>query len=779
MGSCYRTLASILATRSDAGAVTLLVLVAVLFFLPAAGMSFAGDDFSDLRFFYLIFNGHGDLACRCLTSAYMDPSFGLHYRPFLFLPQVLEWCLFGANSFFLHLTGVLFHALNTMLAFAAGYRIFRILKSPHAFAVSFWSAILFAIHPFHAEAVNLWCANAEIFFSSWYLVSLWCFAEWLQSGSRILFAVSAFCCLFALGTKETAVTLPAVLTILSLTVQGHLDRGKIFQSVKEVLPFWIVLAIFWALRSCCLGTMLGGYLGTLTTDWMGTLSERFLETNVLQVLFYPLVAGGTLSAGLGICLALLYLALAGLQLLDFCSRKAESRLLTSFLFALAFTAVSLLPVFYVWYPSTDLNGSRLLYLPCLGICWLICLVLFAAASSRVSPFRYLIAVALAGVLACSLLERHVSWISASRLTESLLKGIRKELVDCKKGQHLVLLTLPNRHRGVSVIGIFKGLQDALKKPFADGVAFEMLDSLEPHYYGDTTVLNLSRLRRLVLAPERYKVLDCRVTGDGNSVCLSPVDLSGLADRLPTSPLELSGDCITGAKEAGGASFTVLLPHPVKSAHYQFLKIKFRSGVTDRHAQLRVFWKGPAMKTFSMQMSRAYSLEQWQNRNEIVVHTGELLGWLRCPDVDSLALTLAGGFSLQSVSLIPEGSLVPRFQPAPGRCRELVGGVLLPDDGRFDLDFDVSDIPGACAVRAELTPPQVWLSSYSRTYRDYKFSQHVEKIFELKSARGTLSLTSQVAGPLWRQVRIMAVSADGRPLGYSSDPLYLQSGVSQP
>jgi hypothetical protein len=752
----------------------LLFSLVLLCYIPTLSVNFFHDDYSHLRNVYLMFHGHPELIWRSLSSAYVDPRFGLHYRPFLLLAQVSEWCLFGTNSMLLHLADVLLHGLNSFLVFAASYRIFRLLKTPQAFSIAIWSSIFFAIHPFHAEGLNWWCTNVDIFFTSWYLGSFWCFAEFLASEKRSLFIAALLCCLLALGTKETAVTLPAVLSVLAIISKEKIQPDKLWQSSKQVFAFWLVLLAFWGLRTFCLGTVTGGYYGPLTADWLGTFSQRFVETNVLQSLCYPVYPDGPLFAPLITCLAVLYMALAGILLTDLRCGRATPACFYAFLFAFSFLLFAGLPICYVWCPSPDLNGSRLLYLPCLGLCWLACLVLFSSAETKPALFRHILAAALAMVLAISLFESHFRWLSASKFSQSLIEQLKPALKSLTSNQHLVLMTIPNNIRGVLAFYRFDTLEDAFKMPFAQSIPWEQLDSMEPHYYLDPTAVSLSRLRRFACEPDKFKLLDCNLNWHDNSVSLSPVDLSRFADKPAPTELDISEKNIIFNPNKSGCSLTIPLPQQINSSDYQFLRLKLRSKFNDKCKQMHLFWKSADMKTFDEKMSRAFLTNEWRNRAEITLHLGELLDWLRCPKVDSLAISSDNDLQLESVSLLPDINLVPRLTRSPGKCREIAGGAILPRDGKFYLDFDTAKINGACGTRVELAPPATCLNAYSRSYSDPKFATHLQTAIVLHSLKGTLCLPDPLKSPLWQQIRIMALSADGDPLGFSSDPLYLQS-----
>jgi hypothetical protein len=116
----------------------------------------------------------------------------------------------GLGIFALHLTGILFY-----------------LPSPRAALIQ-WK-----------DGPDLWCSTV-------YLLSLWCFLKFVRSGKGS-WQISAFgLFVVALLFKEMAYTLPFLL-VLILWFEQKLDRWK------SVLPFWIFAAVafvfrYWALQ---------------------------------------------------------------------------------------------------------------------------------------------------------------------------------------------------------------------------------------------------------------------------------------------------------------------------------------------------------------------------------------------------------------------------------------------------------------------------------------------------------------------------------------------------
>lgn len=119
----------------------------------------------------------------------------------------LEWSLWGDSP-------APFHALNVLLHCAAAVLVFRLLL----LFVPFWGAVagalVFAVHSVHVEAVANVVGRAEVLSAVLYLSACLLFCRWRTALDAR--RVAALCALYAAGflTKESAVTLPGVLFLL-------------------------------------------------------------------------------------------------------------------------------------------------------------------------------------------------------------------------------------------------------------------------------------------------------------------------------------------------------------------------------------------------------------------------------------------------------------------------------------------------------------------------------------------------------------------------------------
>ncbi|MDD5057336.1 MAG: hypothetical protein PHQ60_05655 [Sideroxydans sp.] len=162
---------------------------------------------------------------------------GSGIRPLLKFTYTLNWTL-GAGVVGFHLTNLLLHLANSFLVYRLAQEFVR-QQWQHARLqyVPLVSALLFAVHPVHTEAVSYICGRSASLMALFYLAALLCYVTGrTQQNKLLLYVATPLLFVLALGVKETAVTLPLALLLWELCCGG---RWKI--SLKEMWPSWAVL----------------------------------------------------------------------------------------------------------------------------------------------------------------------------------------------------------------------------------------------------------------------------------------------------------------------------------------------------------------------------------------------------------------------------------------------------------------------------------------------------------------------------------------------------------
>lgn len=196
---------------------------------------------------------HYDDAVTILENPHLDrwQTFVGHLdhmvRPVLYATLFLDRLLYGT-------TPAGYHVLNLVLHLGSGilvYLIFTRAVPTRTSVVPFWTALLFLIHPIATETVTYISGRASGLMAFWYLCALFLYIKASESGTydRLYLSGAVASLLFAIGSKETAVTLPLIVFLWDVLIRRLSGPSLRAAIVSQHLPFWLVLAVAaaWAL----------------------------------------------------------------------------------------------------------------------------------------------------------------------------------------------------------------------------------------------------------------------------------------------------------------------------------------------------------------------------------------------------------------------------------------------------------------------------------------------------------------------------------------------------
>lgn len=143
-----------------------------------------------------------------LTPELRDPARDRLYRPLTVFTFALNYAAHGLHPFGFHAGNVLLHGLVTILVWKLAERLFR---RPRVAGIA---ALLFAVHPIHAEAVANVVGRAELLAAFFLLMGL--LALLPKNGSLTIdrAIVAGLAGLAALLAKETAICFPFLAAIV-------------------------------------------------------------------------------------------------------------------------------------------------------------------------------------------------------------------------------------------------------------------------------------------------------------------------------------------------------------------------------------------------------------------------------------------------------------------------------------------------------------------------------------------------------------------------------------
>src|SRR6266850_825594 len=305
-----------------------------------------------------------------------------YYRPLFTAYLTLNYKLFGLWEPGWHLMNLLIHCGATVAVFF----LIKRLSGDHLAAML--AALIFGLHPAHVESVSWISGIPDPLAALCYVPSLIWYVRYRTEGGRkfliasvIAYGLSALC-------KETPLALPLVFIVWELT------RAKARQSlsahgreiIPQMIPFAVVAAAYLALRFAVLGRISWKHpFMAQVPDSAIWMTVPYVVVKYLQHLIAPfylsLIYGTSFVTSAGDPRFLLPVALIlALVLLLWVYRK---KLPGQVWIALALIVAPLLPVlnlkvFHYEYIIQD----RYLYLPSMGFCYLVAILLVAFSKGR-------------------------------------------------------------------------------------------------------------------------------------------------------------------------------------------------------------------------------------------------------------------------------------------------------------------------------------------------------------------------------------------------------------
>ena len=295
------------------------------------------------------------------TPEYWKQNFVAHegrYRPLRALTFIVDWNLWKKNPIGYHLT-------NMILNLVAVLSVYFLAQNLFADGIkSFFSALIFAVHPVHTESV-CWIKNRTdilmtIFFVlgvAWFIGSVrrWQSnetpsADTLSTRNNGLMVGIMF--ILALLGKEAAITMPVVLMAYLLLA----ERENFGSSVKKLWLYFALSALYFVFLIVFLRTS----QIKSPIDIKGNILALAQYLRLL-ILPYDLNAERGLVTGVDLVGPVFFAAVIYLVVKKKLYREA---------FALGWIFITLLPVLDVRFITSRPIAEQRLYLPSVGLCLL-------------------------------------------------------------------------------------------------------------------------------------------------------------------------------------------------------------------------------------------------------------------------------------------------------------------------------------------------------------------------------------------------------------------------
>ena len=338
-----------------------------------------------------------------------------YYRPMMTLGYLFCYKLFGLRAYGFHLFSLLLHVLVAFLVFALTER----LTGDRVCA--FVAGALFALHPVHTESVAWIAAVPDVEVTFFYLLTFGLFLAVARPGGRrsgplVAAMVAAF--VLALLSKEQAITLPALATVYEHFYREDRSETNTSQKLGRYGVLWLLGGAYVLLRIHFLGALVPEVKRQVTPEQI-VLSAMALAGQYISKLLWPVrlcvfwvFRPSTSPFDPPVLLGLLVLlALAALFLVCWRSRERKVHFAS---FGIVWFFVTLAPVLNAHWLTANVFSERYLYLPSVGVGWLIGLgasKLWSRAAPRPAERRALVlaGLALGGLFAARIVIRNRDW----------------------------------------------------------------------------------------------------------------------------------------------------------------------------------------------------------------------------------------------------------------------------------------------------------------------------------------------------------------------------------
>lgn len=482
-----------------------LTLLVTLLYGRICQAGFTLDEFSHLVYPYQTFNGHPEALLGKLFGSWTSgEEDGITaYRPTTCLSFVIDYALWQTKVIGWHISNLFFYVIVCFLTGAVTNDLLkRAVSAKAALSAGVIAGALMLVYPGHPDSVATIVGRVDSLPTAFYLASFYLYLLFRNGRPRAYLVASLLSFWLALGSKETAITLPAVLfaaELLSLTgpvtdsPNQQTIKKKVIAALWQIAPFVATLGLFAILRTVVLHGQVGGY-GKIHFKTMLKQFLNFADPSTLMKILipinehYPLPQPYTQAMLLSYALVLLNIATLALR------NKAFAKVLTFFIF---WGIVNVLLTFQIWHIYPNLVGFRLFFLSSTALCSILSMGFMVDAKSKaMSALNALAAMFLGTVWSVVLLNNLKPFEEAALMMHTLETQVTELSTNAQaKREKILLLNLPQDFCGAPMLGKAAFLAVMMQPPLAKSDWRSQIMVSQP--FGSATVVNLDNLKAQV------------------------------------------------------------------------------------------------------------------------------------------------------------------------------------------------------------------------------------------------------------------------------------------
>ncbi len=794
------------------------VLTAIGFFCFARTLSsyFIADDFQQISYVSNICNGNLNALISNFTGNYMQIPVMKIYRPCLLLSLVSDYMLWHTKAFGYFLTNILYFIASAIMLYALLRELTRSWTNKRSMIFSLLSSALFTSNPLHCESISFISGRDSLLSAFFYLLSLWCFVRRGSNKSIPLLAVGIASFWIAMLSKETAIGLPIVFSAMVFFLpEIFLSNPTSKPSIVERLSLtfnqskllWLNTAAYLLVRFMALGTLTGGYTGSIGAGLMSGLFKRWTDLSTISKIIYPLNTHvfGTATEHRDM-LSLLYTVIATLVFIKYSRGKYPVKAL-GVLALWIFTTIA--PLYQLWALGEDLAGSRFFFFLSIPLAIFIPLLILAPQSisanttTSSNKFREPAEIqtretqrletrrieALGAIVTASLVllcinityKNNLPWVHAGKQSQACMEQAQRLAKATGAKERIVILGLPDEEDGAHIIYNGATFNTMMTGPFCSENYSDKFITFNPVFYGASELINAQRLKSVLLEPNIVgPFVWNKKTLTFDQLSRPNHDLLNITKPVPVNTFQKTNALIgsfTSSRRITSNNYPTLSVHShglllspshINPYQYDFIELAFSSA--SPKDMVSVFWRGDRANSVDWCDAHHPIGELVFNTNHpaaLRMRLSDHWQWFSQGNISQLQLEFIPGESiqLQNMRLLSAHELVPSIAIADAQASNI--GVYSIRSSSILLNYDGSAIKGCSAVKIEISKPNYFYEGLSpKVNSEFTMSTIIQP-----TNKGQLHLNKQTfLLPAFYQIQATCLDKTGLPIGEKSDPL---------
>ena len=216
-----------------------------------------------------------------LEKIFISNTGFFEYIPIRHLTYAIDAQLWGKNPAGYHLTNLLLYIAGIFTTYNMLRKITSLAGEKQGAFITFWSTLVFSLHPLHAEPVNFITARHNLLIGLFLPASFNLLVDGLEKKKNIFIVSSLVLFVLALFSKANAIFFPLFITAF-FCLFPHITGTKL-RKITVIIAFWLIdcLAV-WIHMAAAYKTEIIGVIQFGTNSWL------FVAAKAVQIPFFYL-----------------------------------------------------------------------------------------------------------------------------------------------------------------------------------------------------------------------------------------------------------------------------------------------------------------------------------------------------------------------------------------------------------------------------------------------------------------------------------------------------------